>query len=265
MNKTVSFKSHRDLIKNLGESDAIVEFTEVAVRLFIAQANESGSFNNYLSKQSEKYSIRVNSVEQSKFRQNISKGYIITISQNMEQFFKALQIDYLNLFEIDWKFLPDGMTRLDFILGKLKAYDEIDIDKVLVSIFKYYSYIRNSYAHGGDRDHDKEFKGIQNYLPDIKERYGLNAPNHFDNITFDDFVLFTRASKDLAHNITKNAYNKVIENNLVCKYIVRKQLSERYPRSAKRGYKALVGFINTEFGLGHDYANHVVSLCPSLH
>lgn len=266
MDNPFSFESHRNLIQKLGESDAVVEFTEVAVRSFIAHATGSGDFNSYLSNESKKFLIHVNEVDQKTFRQTISRGYIITITQNMEQFLKGLKADYYDLYDTTWAEKPEGTTLLDHtvnIVGKPKP------DKFLISLFKYYSFVRNSHVHGNIKDEDKEYAGVKEHRTEIKARYKLDAPNHFNAISFDDFILFTRVSKELADSIAQNIYDKIChdydsEKNDLAKYINNKQLVVVHPKHEKRGFNGLEGYMKTKFGLSGDYTKKLLSLCTSL-
>lgn len=266
MDNPFSFESHRNLVQKLGESDAVVEFTEVAVRSFIAQATGSGDFNTYLSNESKKFSIHVNEVDQNTFRQTISRGYIITITQNMEQFFKGLKADYCDFYDTTWAEKPEGKTLLDHtinMVGKPKP------ENFLVALFKYYSFVRNSHVHGNIKDEDKEYAGVKEYRTEIKARYKLDAPNHFNSISFDDFILFTRVSKELADSIADNIYNKILHHydsgkNDLAKYINEKQLVAKHPKSTTRGFNGLEGYMKTKFGLSSDYTKKLVSLSTSL-
>jgi hypothetical protein len=53
-----------ELYKNLGRFDAIVEFTEISIRDFIHQANQTGDFDNFLETKSNQHNIRVNTIDQ---------------------------------------------------------------------------------------------------------------------------------------------------------------------------------------------------------
>lgn len=67
-----------ELYKNLGRVDAVVEFTEVSMREFIYQADQSGDFNNYLQAKSTQHNIRVNTINKNVYRARISHSYILS-------------------------------------------------------------------------------------------------------------------------------------------------------------------------------------------
>ncbi|WP_410894260.1 hypothetical protein [Neobacillus sp. 204] len=48
---------------------------------------------------------------------------------------------------------------------------------------------------------NKEFKRITEYKGKIKELYNLNGPNNFNEVNFDDFILFSRVIKKIAHSL----------------------------------------------------------------
>ena len=55
-----SFPSMRRLFRYLGETDALVELTELAARAFVESANLSGDVGAFVAAQSNKHGIRVN-------------------------------------------------------------------------------------------------------------------------------------------------------------------------------------------------------------
>lgn len=257
----VSFESHRNFIKRLGESDAVVEFTEVAVRAFVAQAQESGDFKNFLSTQSAQHSIRVNDVTLTTYREKICRGYLIMVAQNFEQFLGELKQDYLLLFKESWRQRKEGETLLDNTLLSLNVKPNAQ----LLALFKYYSFIRNSHAHGDIKDANQELKKVYEYKESIIGKYRLDAPNHFDKIKFDDFILFTRAVKDLSDEITNPIYTKIIEQDLVVKYLNTTDSFKSVRKLAEpRRSIALQNAVKTKFGLSNDYSNKIIKLRTSL-
>jgi hypothetical protein len=58
-----SFPSRRRLFRYLGETDAMVELTELATRSFTASAEQSGDVSAFVGGQSQQYGICVNLAE----------------------------------------------------------------------------------------------------------------------------------------------------------------------------------------------------------
>ena len=58
-----SFPSYRRLCRYLGETDAMVELTELAAREFLSGARQSSDISGYVSEASSKHGVRVNLTE----------------------------------------------------------------------------------------------------------------------------------------------------------------------------------------------------------
>jgi hypothetical protein len=48
---------------------------------------------------------------------------------------------------------------------------------------------------------EKEIELIKSHSINIHEKFKVNAPNNYENLNFDDFVLFSRVTKDIAQQL----------------------------------------------------------------
>ena len=86
-------KSVAELRKELGQYDAVVQLTEVSVRDFIENAKNHSSVKEYITQQSQKYSIRTNDVEMDLLMNRLPLQYIASVQQYAEYFFYRFKLD----------------------------------------------------------------------------------------------------------------------------------------------------------------------------
>ena len=90
--------------------------------------------------------------------------------------------------------------------------------------------IRNSAVHDlcAVDDHTKEYKGLKKYNFKVDAKFTrLSAPNEYNNISFDDFIIFARSCVEFAT------------------YLLQKNAWKKYTR--ERCEKAIFAYINTLF------------------
>ena len=72
-------KCKKELYENLGRYDAIVEFTEIAVRDFIAKSQESKNFDTYLQEKSVQHEIKVDTIDLNLYQTRIAHNFSLSI------------------------------------------------------------------------------------------------------------------------------------------------------------------------------------------
>ena len=255
-------KSLSDLYKNLGAYDAIVELTEIAILDFIANGSRVSSFNQFLILKSAEHKIKVNSIQMDVFRSRISQGYILSVYQSAEAFFYDFkgQIEELT----GEKILIDN-TNDDFLtrlIRKISTHKEVTevVGEFRLSLFNYYRIIRNKYSH--DRIEESKvkdvYKKLSKYKDEIRAEYpNLSAPNEFENVSFDDFILFSRVVKDIA-----NGLNQLAKPSLetIAAYYTRANVVKKYKDNSKRKTNALRAHINDKFGLDGAELEQVIEI-----
>ena len=79
-------------------------------------------------------------------------------------------------------------------------------------------------------DHIKEYKRLQKYNFKVEAKFAkLLAPNEYENISFDDFVMFARSCVELAtylFNSISYDYEKIILDAPVPKYLSGKNIRD---------------------------------------
>ncbi len=208
MNQKTSFrfKSYRNLKNNLGKFDAIVEYNELAVREFFACANGYENPNKYISLLSERHHIRVNAVDLSAMPRRIAQFYILSVYQQAEEFLENFRREYKEFVQKEWTD-EEKDSLLEKILkniGTIFVENRSAIGDLRIEIFEYYRLVRNQFMHTeikGERL-NKCLEKLKKYSEQINADYKINqAPNNYNEMSFEDFILFSRVTKDIAFEL----------------------------------------------------------------
>ena len=126
--------------------------------------------------------------------------------------------------------------------------DKLPADKqAIYDLCEYYRLIRNSAVHDLCEvdDHIKEYKKLQKYDFKVEAKFSkLLAPNEYDNISFDDFVMFARSCVELAtylFNHISYDYEKIVLD------AANPQKADWKKYTKERREKASLNYINTLF------------------
>lgn len=127
-----------------------------------------------------------------------------------------------------------------------------------LAIFDYYRVVRNKYSHDKMSEDKVEsaFESLTLYKNEIQIDYGsVNAPNNYENISFDDFILFSRVAKDIASRLN-DLFTPTDEQ--IVNYYRRKNLFKELNQNKKRKINALIGHMRSEFGIERSQAKTIV-------
>lgn len=194
--------SYRNLEKLLGESDAVVEWIEVAVR-HMMMAYEGGG-NDQIASLAEKVKINVNPIKQGQLSNGWARLQILAVYQYVEWFLDEFKSDHPR--EIREK--KDGEDLLSYTLDAFSV-KKLDIGMLEFEILDYYRLIRNHIMHTPDAPQKKvhltQLARIRGMMPDNELYRTLAAPNKLEALGFDDFILFSRVLKNVARIICQCA------------------------------------------------------------
>ena len=252
---------YNNLKTALGESDAQCECIEVFLRIAEDQYKEVDAFNEL----ARRYNVTVNNISTTEACQIARKGFIVSVYRLFEVFLNEI-IDIIK------RLGNYGEFKLEKGDSKLKcAYKQIfDISKhneenyTLFLLCEYYRLIRNAQAHDSDEKAklEKTYIELKNQIERVPSavNHKLDAPNSLEKLGFDDFILFSRAVKELARNLfyemdydeykVAESYSikklKKVKTNKerVCQ-IIRSDLRMQYYLSEKKE-KQIVDIIVTE-------------------
>lgn len=248
-NTNFIFRSYSKLKTNLGRFDSVVECNELAVREFVKSVNNSDKQDKYIEELSEKHGVKVNKFEPNLFHVRISQWYILSVYQQAEEFIDEFKKEHPKSHE--WctgeKQRKQKETSLQHLLRVLNL-KESDIDSngkgIRFQIFEYYRLIRNRFMHT-DVDEKRlanALEKIKNYSVSVFDEFRVNAPNEYNKLTFDDFILFSRVTKDIAQEICRLA--KPSPSEIV--QMLLKRDKEEDPNKKEINLKSLKRFINNK-------------------
>lgn len=190
--------AYRALVKTLGESDAVVEWIEVGVRELTSIHANNGI--NAVEDLADRHNVCVHPIDFIDFRCRCTRLQILAVYQQIEYFLESFRKTHPRQVNYPDKSNVDRLTRtLSAFKVASKSVGQLEVD-----LFQYYRLIRNLIMH------DPE--GYQRKTPkrnceDLRAQVmnspynTLDAPNTIEELCFDDFVLFTRAGKQLAGNL----------------------------------------------------------------
>ena len=195
--------------KDLGYVNATNQYVELSIR--ITEKEHGTDLKNNLQNLAESVNLHLSTLAED-YMCRISKSYIVNIHSCFENFlksFKDLPGSPTNTTQIkksndDW---------LEWTLNIAFSNREIGI-KNDISICKYYRLIRNHIVH----NNREPSAALKTKFSSIKatDNPRLNAPNGLDSLTFDDQVLFSRATYNVAKYIFNNSHydiNAIIQAN----------------------------------------------------
>ena len=101
----------------------------------------------------------------------------------------------------------------------------------------------------------RKFRKLQNYNFKKDTKFAkLIAPNEYENISFDDFVMFSRSCVELAtylFNLVSYDYIKIINE------IPQSQIASWKKYKPERCEKAIFAYINTSFRIDKDLESQI--------
>lgn len=203
----------RKLKKELGFSDAANEYIEVLLR----EAGSKSLTEDRFQELANKHSIKVNDFSFNDAALQIRKSYIVSVYKSFESFLSDIDKD-IRTYTACNKEREEGKSLLyhvySTVFGMKKKNDR---NYLLYLICDYYRLLRNSFAH---RERDKAlqdaYSAIIKHPIEIQSIFPrLKITEDDKKTSFDDFILYSRASKALAYAINKNIpydIRKVVES-----------------------------------------------------
>ena len=257
----LAYKSFRSLKKRLGEFDAVVECNEIAIREFTQQVKTSGNTKKYIQELSLKHQVRVNEVDFLKFASRIRQFYVLSVSQQGDQFLTEFEKEYKEYHpEKTWDKYPEK-TALYTVLMNVFGSEPIAFHHLSEAVFQgyeYYRLIRNLVAHSENYKVSKitnQYKLTIGFKQELQEKYHLSGGlNVYTDINYYDFLMITNIVKNIGYCLCEHATpnnQRIAEillnlknekGNLIIKGILKLKNNEI------RFEKALLSLLHTSFG-----------------
>jgi hypothetical protein len=261
-----SFPSCRNLCRYLGETDALVELTELACRSFQDAARRSLDASAFIDSESERFGIRVNLSEAELLSRHLARNYIVTVYQSAECFLHDFRKEHRALYRKDWIGDAEDADPLTVTLKNLSAASpEVAIGQDLITRFQYYRIVRNWVVHMKESDASKplaKFAEIVPYLPERQQlKNRLPTTNRPDELTFDDFICFSRVTKLIAERLC--SLEKPSGSHWLTQFPIAR--FKRFMTKPERMQNSIAGYLRTEFGMDARDAGWIAEeLCGSL-
>jgi len=208
--KTFSLPCYRQLQKEMGELDAMVEMTELAARYFVAAAANDTSVKDFVAAASKSHGVCVNVSELESFQTHLYRHHIVVVYESADRFLSNLRREHLDLLCHEYSGDAKGIDKLSLALKNMKqTTHEMQrfVGKDLISRFHYYRAVRNWVLHEEECVIEKvesAFEKLVSWSPENEKEYvKLAAPSPPEELCFDDFVLFSRISKTIGERLSQ--------------------------------------------------------------
>lgn len=231
----------------LGQYCSCNQFIELSKRCFIVDHEKDIATREGFIALATRNSITLTEFNEENMIRIISRIYIVNINLCFETFLKNTYTQLKTYEKGNYHQKNQDQSWLKFITNNL-IHNKLPEDmQAMYDLCEYYRLIRNSTVHDLCEVNDcvKEYKALQKYDFKLEAKFSkLSAPNEYDNIAFDDFVMFARSCDELAkylYNHIPYDYKKIISkiNNS------QKSVWKKYTK--ERREKAILNYINTMF------------------
>lgn len=252
---------YRSLVKSLGKSDATVEWIEVAIRHLVNEYHDFGTV--HLQSLAQNCGIRVNIDGKNKSISELQKEWpkmqISAVHQMAEEFFT--NFDDQHPHQIKAKRQDESLMSFT-----LRAYhvSRIDVGKLQYELVDYYREVRNCIMHKptSSKINSLKLKRVQLHKDIENSIYSsLNAPNLINELTFDDFILFSRSLKHLAGKLCQATMptDEEFINAVKSDAELDKRLS-RLTNNKKRKKNLIAAYLRERYSLNDSIVNRLTNI-----
>lgn len=248
------YNSYNDLLLELGRLDYVIEISEIAVRDFLEQLEQTENRELFIQEKSRDFGIMVAFDEQNQYYNQITLGNLSAVYHLTETFFYELQTEYNKISNESWSF-HSNTKKLDQVISFFRAKNRFNninnIDEYLIDTFNYYHQLRVYFSHKKTVSLgeivSKRKKAIKHFDQNLLDKYKVKqAPKKLENIDFEDYFLFTQIAKDLALKISSIGYpepNGLAQTEEIKKFNKYKDNQERLNKSIERALITDFGYI----------------------
>ena len=218
------YLAYNTLLLDLGRIDYAIEISEIAIRSFLKDIDNSEDSRFFLKEKSEEHKIYVSLDSTNNYYNQVTLGHIASVYHLAETFFYELQTEYNALSNEKWHF-EEKKTKLDQLISFFEnknRFNDLDyIEDYLYDTFVYYHQLRIFFSHRKTTSQSeiiqKWNKATSHFDKKLLEKYKINnPPKKINDVDFEDYFLFTQISKDLALKISSICYPEPIG---LCKFV----------------------------------------------
>lgn len=231
----------------LGQYCAINQFIELSKRCFVLDHEKDMATRENFIALATRNSVTLTDYNAENMVNAISRSYIVNVNLCFETFLKDACTQVRKYGRETYQDKVQEQSWLKCAANNI-IQDKLPADKqAIYDLCEYYRLIRNSAVHDLCEvdDHIKEYKKLQKYDFKVEANFSkLLAPNEYDNISFDDFVMFARSCVELAtylFNHISYDYEKIVLD------AANPQKADWKKYTKERREKAILNYINTLF------------------
>lgn len=214
----------------LGQYCAINQFVELSKRSFLSEHNDITSDREKFVEYATAHKVTLTEYDTEKMDRFISLSYITNVNLCFESFVKSLLAHMKRYGTVAVSKKKEEDSLLAHLLKNLprEALVAKEVQQ-LIDICEYYRLVRNKAVHSLSEDNNYKvaFSKLKKYTFVTDSKFcKLSAPNLFEEINFDDFVMFARSANELATSLYSSFqydYDKLVVDILSeCKSTISK-------------------------------------------
>ncbi|MCI2105276.1 MAG: hypothetical protein LKK00_00945 [Intestinimonas sp.] len=200
----------------LGEYCAINQFVELSKRSFLADHSVLLTDTDKFAQFANNNSITLTYCDPLKMVHSISLSYIVNVHLCFETFLKQLYQQIKDYGQNQFQEKKQEESWLKSVSKNINGERFSPDIKPMYALCEYYRLVRNSAVHDlcNVETHSSEYKRLSDYDFKKDTKYSkLTAPNSYEKISFDDFILFARSCVELATYLYENCefdYIKIV-------------------------------------------------------
>lgn len=236
----------------LGQYCAINQFVELSKRCFVADYNSEIQTRSSFIELATQKEITLTSYDPEYIVNAISRSYIVNVHLCFETFLKEVCNEIKKFGKNLYQEKLQEDSWLNCAVKNIVKEKLSQNNQSLFDLCEYYRLIRNTAVHDlcDVKSHEKEYKKLQKYNFKKETKFAnLIAPNEYEKISFDDFVMFSRSCVEFAtylFNLVSYDYKKIINE------IPQSQIARWKKYKPERCEKAIFAYINTLFRIDKD-------------
>ena len=238
--------SFHALWKLLGESDSSLEWLEVAVRELLRQHRDDGT--PAATALAQRHAVKVNDLNVDALKSHWARLQITTVAQYLELFLDNYRVEIPR--QVRSRSNKEDLVTYTLDVFKAK---KASVGELQCGLVDYYRKVRNHLVHDPAAEDPKmltrQAEELRKVIETTSTPYrSLVAPNPPAAVSFDDFVLFSRALKDFSKGLCSSVF--LTDEELRAKILANCSLlsSLRKQNASERQRKILANYVRQHFG-----------------
>ena len=261
-----TFQATRDLWQYLGEFDALSEINELAVRDFLHRRDRVQRLKGeecataFIAAKSKQHGICVNASVAARLAVGMAQTYVCTVWNCADGFLRELRKEHQEFTGSPWTDDAKDKTRLKFTLENLFSTEQkgvLAIGPHRHGLMEYCRLVRNRLAHPrstSDNAVAEAYDRVRPHIEKIHDEYRLRgAPQPIARMMFEDAVLLSRVTKDVAYILNDKARP---DDRHLLQAIDPKAF--KHMNNPARRRRAMIGVLCTRFGIDATEAGAII-------